>query len=157
MDLSGFARSSCAQRASGANAGLMREEPEKENRHFFETEETARKRIEQARSLKEQAKTGGLRFETYLVPGLAEWVLDMVERGDFVDPSEAVFVYMQQAQELEPHHDLKQELLGRRIKEAMKDERRYTAEEVFAEIDKITESQTEPAYWKKIPPNSPDS
>ena len=46
---------------------------------------------------------------------------------------------------------------GRRIKEAMKDERRYTAEEVFAELDKIEENKTEPAYWKKIPQDSPAS
>ena len=31
----------------------------------------------------------------------------------FIDPSEAVFVMLQEAQELEPHHDLRRELLGR--------------------------------------------
>ena len=49
-------------------------------------------RIAQARALKEQAGKGGLRFEAYLPPGLAEWLLDLIERGVFADPSEAATV-----------------------------------------------------------------
>lgn len=45
--------------------------------------------------LRQQASEGGLKFEAYLPSGLAEWVLDMVEKGIFRDPAEAVFVYMQ--------------------------------------------------------------
>jgi len=37
--------------------------------------------IAQAMALQEQARKGGLRFEVFLPPGLAEWVLDFVERG----------------------------------------------------------------------------
>ncbi len=45
---------------------------------------------EQARVLRAQAATGGLRFETYLPSGLATWILDKVAHGVFADPSEAV-------------------------------------------------------------------
>jgi len=38
-------------------------------------------RIAQARALREQAGKGGLRFEAYLPPDLAEWLLDLIERG----------------------------------------------------------------------------
>jgi hypothetical protein len=37
---------------------------------------------------------GGLRFGTYLPPNLAGWLLDLIERGVFTDPSEAVFVIL---------------------------------------------------------------
>ena len=50
--------------------------------------------IAQAKALREQACKGGLSFEVFLPSGLAEWVLDFVERGVFVDPSEAVFVML---------------------------------------------------------------
>jgi hypothetical protein len=40
-------------------------------------------RIAQARALREQAGKGGLRFEAYLPPDLAEWLLDLIERGVF--------------------------------------------------------------------------
>ena len=40
--------------------------------------------IAQAKALREQASKGGLRFEVFLPPGLAEWVLDFVERRVFL-------------------------------------------------------------------------
>lgn len=43
----------------------------------------------QAKALRETARKGGLKFEAYLPPWLAEWMLDMIERGVFTDPSEA--------------------------------------------------------------------
>jgi hypothetical protein len=52
-------------------------------------EATRRHAIEQAKALREQARAGGLRFEAYLPPDLAEWLLDQIGRGVFVDPSEA--------------------------------------------------------------------
>src|SRR6266853_4439904 len=70
-------------------------------------------RIAQARALREQAGKGGLRFEAYLPPGLAEWLLDLIERGVFADPSEAVFVLLSQHHDLESHADLRTELLRR--------------------------------------------
>src|SRR3546814_4566187 len=35
----------------------------------------------QAESLREQARAGGLRFEAYLPPALADWLLEPIERG----------------------------------------------------------------------------
>jgi hypothetical protein len=123
------------------------------NKHWIETDETAQQRIDQARSLKDQAKTGGLKFETYLTPDLAEWVLDMVEEGVFIDPCEAVFVYMGQAKDIEPHDDLKKELLRRRIQEGIddaEDRRTYTADEVQQHLEEVRRRRTAPAIWKKI-------
>jgi antitoxin ParD1/3/4 len=77
--------------------------------------------IAQARSLREQASKGGLRFEVFLPSGLAEWVLDLVERGVFTDPSEAVFVMLGEHRDLEPHADLREELLRRTLQAAMDD------------------------------------
>jgi len=124
----------------------------KENRHFFETEETANQRINQARDLRKKTETGGLRFEAYLTPNLALWVLDMVEKGEFIDPCEAVFVFMQQAKELDPHDDLKKELLSRRLKSA-EDGPYYTMEEVKARHHELAKKQTPSAYWEKIDNN----
>jgi len=67
---------------------------------WMESDETARQRVEQAR-VKPQSSRGGLKFEAYLTPDLAVWVLDMVEQGIFLDPSEAVFVFMGQAKDME--------------------------------------------------------
>ena len=123
------------------------------NKHWIETDDTAQQRIDQARSLKDQAKTGGLKFETYLTPDLAEWVLDMVEEGVFIDPCEAVFVYMGQAKDIEPHDDLKKELLRRRIQEGIddaEDRRTYTADEVQQHLEEVRRRRTAPAIWKKI-------
>jgi antitoxin ParD1/3/4 len=123
------------------------------NKHWVETEETAQQRIAQARLLKEGARTGGLKFEVYLTPDLAEWVLDMVEQGDFIDPSEAVFVLMGQAKEIELHQDLKQEVFRRciaqRIEEAEKGHF-YSAEEVWERLDKMIKETTDPVIWQKI-------
>jgi hypothetical protein len=54
-----------------------------------------------------------LRFQAFLPPILALWILDRIERGVFTDPSEAVFVLLDEARELElePHQHLRQELL----------------------------------------------
>jgi hypothetical protein len=45
-------------------------------------------------SLKAKAAAGGLRFEIFLPPGLAVWLLDLVEKGLFKDPAEAAFVML---------------------------------------------------------------
>ena len=131
----------------------MNENNPKENIHSFESKETAQQRIEQARELKKQAATGGLRFEAYLTSDLAMWVLDMVEKGIFIDPSEAVFVFMKQAKDIEPYDDIKKELLKRRLEEGEKDienGRFLTAEEAQARLEKLKEGRTEPAIWHKI-------
>jgi antitoxin ParD1/3/4 len=64
-------------------------------------------------SVRRQAAEGGLRFEAYLPPGLAEWVISLVEQEVFHSPAEAVFVAMQSFRELDDHPDLNQELLNR--------------------------------------------
>jgi hypothetical protein len=123
------------------------------NKHWIETDETAQQRIDQARRLKDQAKTGGLKFEAYLTPDLAGWVLDMVEEGIFVDPCEAIFVYMGQAKDIEPHDDLKEEILRRRIQEGIDDAeggRTYTADEVKQHLEEVRRRRAAPAVWKKI-------
>jgi hypothetical protein len=95
-----------------------------------------------------------LRFEAYLPPGLAEWVLDFVERGVFTDPSEAVFVILGEHQELEPHKDLREELLQRCVQAAIDDPRpRISGAEVFAELRRKLEAPPPgPEMWKRGPP-----
>ena len=113
------------------------------------------KNVAQAIALREQAKSGGLRFSVYLPPGLAEWLLGLVEKGTFIDPSEAVFVLLQEAQELEPHHDLRQELLNRMLQTAADDPRPgIPAEEVFERLREKWVSPPEPAVWEKHKPVS---
>ena len=77
--------------------------------------------IAEARSLREQARKGGLRFEVYLPPSLGEWVLDLVEEGVFTDPGEAVFVILGEHRDLEPHADLREEILRRTLQAARDD------------------------------------
>ena len=79
--------------------------------------------VAQAKALREQATKGGLRFEAYVPPGIAEWLLGLIEQGVFLDPSEAVFVILGEHEELEPHADLRKELLKRRLQSAMDDPR----------------------------------
>lgn len=63
----------------------------------------------QAKALREQARAGGLRFEAYLPGSMADWLLAQIERGRFADPSEAVFLIVQNFIEMEPHRDLQDE------------------------------------------------
>lgn len=114
-------------------------------------EELRQQGIEQARALREQARAGGLRFEAYLPSGLAEWLLDQVERGVFVDPSEAVFVMLTEQQDLEPHADLREEVLRRSCQAAMDDPRPPIPHEEAVERMRrwATEPRPEPAVWRK--------
>ena len=111
--------------------------------------------VAQAIALREQAKAGGLRFSVYLPPRLADWLLGLVENGTFIDPSEAVFVMLQEAQELEPHHDLRRELLKRMLQSAEDDPRPgIPAEEVFSRLKEKWASPPDPAVWEKHQPKS---
>lgn len=47
----------------------------------------------------------GLTFEAYLPPDIADWLLDMIERDAFTDPSEAVFATLSKYMELQPHKE----------------------------------------------------
>jgi antitoxin ParD1/3/4 len=109
---------------------------------------------DQAGRLREQARVGGLRFEAYLPPDMADWLLERVERGDFVDPSEAVFAIVWNFIDLEPHRDLRDELMRRILERSFEDVkagRVHDADEVFDELErKMAEPQPEPARWEKI-------
>ena len=113
---------------------------------------------DQARALREQARTGGLRFEAYLPGDMADWLLAQVERGHFVDPSEAVFAIVKNFIDIEPHRDLRDELLRRILDESVargledvKAGRVRPADEVFDELRReLAKPRPEPARWQKI-------
>jgi len=107
---------------------------------------------DQAKALREQARAGGLRFEAYLPGSMADWLLAQIERGRFADPSEAVFLIVQNFIEMEPHRDLQDELL-RRILQARIDDPRpgIPHDEACARIDRLlAEPRPDPARWEKI-------
>jgi hypothetical protein len=106
--------------------------------------------VEQAKRLRDEAANGGLRFEAYLPPDLAVWLLDRIEQGVFLDPSEAAFVLLGEAHELEPHADLRNELLKRSIQVAIDDPRPgFTSHEVMAKLrEKLEKPRPEPAKWE---------
>ena len=107
--------------------------------------------VEQANRLRNQVAKGGLRFEAYLPPSLALWLLDLIEQGKFLDPSEAVFVILGEHKELAPHADLRQELLNRSIKAAIADPRpAIPHKEAMAEMrEALKQPRPEPARWEK--------
>ena len=100
--------------------------------------------MSRARELRKTAAEGGLRFEVYLPPALALWLMDRVERGQFLDPSEAAFTLFKQAEELEPHADLRHELLRRSLQAAMDDP--------GIPHSKVAEAMER---WKSQPPSDP--
>jgi len=106
----------------------------------------------QAAALRDQARAGGLRFEAYLPPALADWLLERIERGMFADPSEAVFAIVGNFRDLEPHRDLRDELLGRMLDASAAElESARAADEVFDELRrKMAEPRPEAARWEKI-------
>lgn len=109
--------------------------------------------VEQAKQLRDQAAKGGLRFEAYLPSDLALWLLDRIEQGKFLDPSEAVFVILGEHEELKPHADLRRELFKRSIQAAADDPRPgIPAEEVRKHLLELRkEPRQEPARWEKRP------
>ena len=106
---------------------------------------------DQAKALCEQARAGGLRFEAYLPGDMADWLLAQVERGHFVDPSEAVFAIVGNFHDLEPHRDLRDELLRRLLQAAVDDPRPgIPHEQVQAEMARRrVEPRTAPARWRR--------
>jgi Arc/MetJ-type ribon-helix-helix transcriptional regulator len=106
---------------------------------------------DQAQALREQARAGGLRFEAYLPSRLADWLLEHVEKAHFTDPSEAVFVMVGLFRDLEPHQDLRDELLRRKLQSAMADPSPpRPADEVFDALERRhAEPLPPPARWRK--------
>lgn len=109
--------------------------------------------VAQVSALMAQAQQGGLRFEAYLPPDLAVWLLGLIERGVFASPSEAVFVMLGEQRDMEPHGDLRQEVLRRSLLAAMDDPRPgIPAEEVFEKLrQRLSEPLPEPAKWQRKP------
>ncbi|WP_210385380.1 hypothetical protein [Brucella anthropi] len=107
--------------------------------------------VEQAKRLRNQVAEGGLKFEAYLPPELALWLLDRIEQGKFLDPSEAVFVILGEHEELEPHADLRRELLKRSIEAAADDPRPGISGEELKTLlrEKRKSPLPEPARWEK--------
>jgi len=116
---------------------------------IWPTAEHKAKCVAQAKALRKQAAEGGLRFEAYLPPQLAEWLLERIEKGVFLDPREAVFVLLGEHQELEPHTDLRRELLGRRLTVAMNDPSpRIPINKVLDDLrERMSRPPPEPAMW----------
>lgn len=109
----------------------------------------------QAKACRAQARSGGLRFAAYLPPELADWVLSLIEREIFDDPAEAIVVFLQEQMELEPHGDLRDELLRRRIRAAENDPRpALTHEQVRTLIKLWTSNRQEPACWQSVLPEN---
>lgn len=105
----------------------------------------------QAESLREQARAGGLCFEAYLPPALADWLLERIERGMFADPSEAVFAIVGNFRDLEPHRDLRNELLRRLLQAAVDDARPGIPHEQAQEemARRRAEPRAAPARWRR--------
>ncbi|MGE4409756.1 MAG: CopG family transcriptional regulator [Sphingobium sp.] len=105
----------------------------------------------QAAALRDQARAGGLRFEAYLPPALADWMLERIERGTFADPSEAVFAIVGNFRELEPHSDLRDALLGRMLDASAAElESARPADAVFADLRReLAGPRPEAARWQK--------
>ena len=125
----------------------MTEEAEQD----WRTEAERESDIAHARSLREQARKGGLRFEVFLPSSLAEWLLDLVEEGVFTDPGEAAFVILGEYRDLEPHADLREEILRRTLQAAMDDPHPgFTLDEVKERFDKLrSEPRADPAVWRR--------
>ena len=113
---------------------------------------------DQAKALRDQARAGGLRFEAYLPGELADWLLERVERGMFVDPSEAVFAIVQNFIDREPHRDLRDErlrlILDESIASSLEDmnaDRSHFLDEGFDELrQEMAKPRPGAAHWQKI-------
>lgn len=106
---------------------------------------------DQAQTLRDEARAGGLRFEAYLPSRLANWLLEHIEQGHFTDPSEAMFVMVGLFRDMEPHQDLRDELLRRKLQAAMDDPRpAKAASEVFDALERrYAKPLPQPARWLK--------
>ena len=108
------------------------------------------KNIAQAKALRVQAEKGERRFSAYLPPGLADWLLGLIEKGTFHDSSEAVFVILGEHRDLDPHTDLRREILARSLQATIDDPSpSIPAEEVFKDLRELRASPLEPAVWEK--------
>ena len=112
----------------------------------------------QAKELQEQASKGGLRFEVFLPDRLASWILDKVANGIFMDPSEAVFVFLGECYDIEPYADLQDLIFQRRIQKGLdSSDPGISIEEFKKEMEEwFKKPQPEPAVWKNKPTPTED-
>ena len=108
-------------------------------------------RMEQARLMRPQAMIGGLRFEVYLPPGLADWLLERIERGIFADPNQAVFSIVDEHRDLERHADLRDQLLARSVEAAIAEPRSTrSAVDEEQQLAELSRTSRAPAVWHKL-------
>ena len=80
----------------------------------------------------------------------------MVEKGDFIDPSEATFVFLDQAQDIDDNVDIKRQILQRRLEQRLEDdeddenENTSSGEDVFKRLIEELDHKHDTAVWKKI-------
>ena len=105
-----------------------------------------------------KASENGLRFEQFLTPDLASWILQQVEEGVYVSPSEAVFHMLQHHRDFVQHSDLVTEVLFRTLQEASDSIDRgegISGEELEARLEELEEifkrKRQKPVYWKNDP------
>jgi hypothetical protein len=116
----------------------------------WDSPEGAVRRPAMANALRDRARAGGLHFNAYLAPGLADWLLAHIAEGNFRDPSEAVFVMLGEQQELELHTDLRRAFFERRIQAGMDAGPGIRTEEVFECLREALEApRVEPAAWPR--------
>jgi len=109
------------------------------------------KNVAQATALREQAKAGGLRFSVYLPPEMADWLLGLIEKGEFSDPGEAAYVMLQTQKELEPHEDLRRELFIRMLQTGAEDDSQpgIPLEDFFKKLKEELAVPHTPAIWQR--------
>ena len=71
-----------------------------------EPHDAAKRRPGAAHSVGLKTGAGGLRFEAYLPAELALWLLDWIETGVFMDPSDALLVVLDEQKDLATYPDL---------------------------------------------------
>lgn len=98
---------------------------------------------------KDQAVQGGIRYQGYLSPSLAAWLLDRIDtENGFASPSEAAFIALQQLRDLSKHPDLQHELLRRTLDEAQQGPC-LESTDVMARLREKMNAVPEPAIWTK--------
>lgn len=88
-----------------------------------------------------------LKVELLLQPRQAEWILNKVVDRTYFSPSDALFHILTEYREIEPHNDIRQEVLRRSL-DAVSLENTVPLEDVLKEFDKIPERH-QPVEWKK--------
>jgi hypothetical protein len=101
----------------------------------------------------EQASKAGLKFEMYLVPSIAKWIIELIADGSFLDPSDALFNFLNEFKDFVEHKDLRSEVFKRTIQKSLDNinagGKIYTSEELSACLAEDQNNTIEPAVWVK--------